>query len=127
MRDIDSVGDEEAGKDKGNHEEASSKTEERRNEVKHESDHAKQDEKKKDEAPTEDFVIEKIVDYKINRSWWNRYAKVGNPLYKARWYDYHEDDDTWESKKHLLRSKILSYYREKKLRIPHNIEQADEG
>ena len=72
-------------------------------------------------------MIDKIVDQKINRNKRNRYAKVGEPLYRVRWYGFQEDDDTWEPTKHLPRSKIVSYYKAKKQPIPTNIDQADDG
>ena len=41
---------------------------------------------KENEVPTEEFVIDKIVNHKINRSRRHRYAKAGEPLYRVRWY-----------------------------------------
>lgn len=55
------------------------------------------------------------------------YAKVSEPLYRVCWYSYETDYDTWEQTRHLPRSKILSYYRTKKLPISGTIDQADDG
>lgn len=62
----------------------------------------------KHEAPTEDIVIKKIVDHKINRSRIHRFANVGKPISLVRWYGYETEDDTLERTKHFARSKILS-------------------
>ena len=82
---------------------------------------------KENEVPTEEFVIDKIVNHKINRSRRHRYAKAGEPLYLVRWYGFEEEDDTWEPTKHLPRSKIVSYYRAKKTEILESVEQANDG
>ena len=82
---------------------------------------------KEDEHPTEEFVIHKIIDHKINRSRRHRYAKAGEPLYRVRWYGFNEEYDTWEPTKHLPRSKIVSYHNAKKQPLPTNIDQADDG
>lgn len=81
----------------------------------------------KDGAPTEDFVIENIVDYKINISRMHRYGKAGEPLYFVRWYGYNIDDDKWKPTRHLPRSKLLSYYRKNKILIPDSINRAEYG
>lgn len=81
----------------------------------------------KNEAPTEDFLIEKFVDHKINTSQRHRYAEAGKPLYSVSWYSYKTDDDTWEPTLHRPRGKIWSYYGNKKLTIPDIIDQADDG
>lgn len=74
----------------------------------------------------EQFIIDKIVDHRINRSRRHRYARAGEPLYRARWYGFHSEDETWEPTKHLPRIKILAYYLNNKLSILGSIELADE-
>lgn len=47
----------------------------------------KDDDENKNEAPMEEFVIDKIVDHKMNRNRRQRYVNAGEPVYCVRWYD----------------------------------------
>ena len=76
---------------------------------------------------TEDFVIDKIVNHRVNRSRNHEYAKYGENLYPVRWYGFKPQDDTWEPTEHLPRSKILTYLKSKKLGIPNSIDAAIDG
>lgn len=67
------------------------RNEEKKNMKKNEHDRK---ETKNNEAPTEDFVIEKIIDHKINTSRRHRYSKEGEPLYRVRCYAFETDEDT---------------------------------
>lgn len=75
----------------------------------------------KNGVPIEDFVIEKINDYKINTSRRHWYDRAGEPLYRVCWYSYESFDYTWEPAQHLPSGKILSYYRKKKFPIPESL------
>ena len=79
------------------------------------------------DVDTDEYVIDEIVDTRVNKSRRNRYAKPGETLYRVRWYGYEPDDDTWEPTKHLPRSKILAFCKKKGLPIPSDIDTAMNG
>ena len=79
------------------------------------------------EDDTEEFVIDSIVAHKVNKSRRHRFAKHGENLYQVRWYGFNANDDTWEPVKHLPRSKVLTYFRQKGLEAPRNINDAIDG
>lgn len=68
-------------------------------------------------APTEKYILDSIFEHKANNNRRNRYAKYGDTLYRARWYDCRRDDDTWEPAKHIRRSQVLTYCCRRKLQI----------
>ena len=63
---------------------------------------------------SEEYVIDDIVDWKINKSRRNRYVKYGENLYKVLWHGFGPEEDTWELTHHLPRSKIITFYRKRK-------------
>lgn len=73
------------------------------------------------------MVIDKANDHRINRSRLNRYTKVGELLYRVRWLGSEAGDDTCDPTNHLPRSKVLSYYKSKKMPALDTIYQADDG
>lgn len=48
----------------------------------------------KNDPPTEDFVIYRIVDHKINKDHRQRYSNVGDLLYRTRWYGFEANKET---------------------------------
>ena len=79
------------------------------------------------EDDTEEFVMDKIVNHRINKSKKHRYAEVGEQLYRIRWYNLGPADDTWEPISHIPRSKVLSYHRRKNLALPDNLDESIDG
>ena len=73
------------------------------------------------------YVIDKIIDHGENDDENHEYAKVGQTLYRVRWYGYTAKDDTWEPVDHLPRSKVLSYCRRRRLEMPGNIDDSMTG
>ena len=78
-------------------------------------------------SDTEEFTIEKVVDHKRNRSRKHRYAKYGETLFRVRWYGYAESADTWEPIINLPRSKVIGYFKRKKIPLPDNLDDAIDG
>lgn len=66
--------------------------------------------------------MDRIILYKSNISRRQSRAAYDEPLYHICLYDYKFSDDTWDPTSHLQRSEIVSYYKEKKLKIPNSIE-----
>ena len=86
----------------------------------------KQDEEDK-VSDTEEFTVEKVVDNKRNRSRKYRYAKYGETLFRVIWYGYAASADTWEPIRHLPRSKVISYFKRRKIPLPDNLDDAIDG
>lgn len=80
-----------------------------------------------DEKETEEFVINKVVNHRTNKSRNHQYADYGEPLYRVRWFRVKPSDDTWKPTAHLPRSKVLHYVKFKKLAVPDNIEEDIDG
>ena len=76
---------------------------------------------------TQSWVIDKIVTHAYCDDSNHPHAKVGEVLYRVRWYDCTPEDDTWEPVRHLPRGKILSYHKRRKLRLPDNLDEAMTG
>lgn len=76
---------------------------------------------------TEEFVIDKVVDHKVNRNRRHKLANVGELLFKVGWYGYEPDKDTWEPVRHLPQGKILSYVKRDKIDVPRKIDHAIDG
>ena len=89
-------------------------------------DNAVNSRKELEDTPGE-YVIDDIVDWKINKSRRNRYVKYGENLYKVRWHGFGPEEDTWEPTHHLPRSKIIMFYRKPKQPIPSDINSAVNG
>ena len=70
------------------------------------------------------YVMEKIFNHDVNEDESHPHAKVGEILYRIRWYGYEAKDDTLEPINHLPRSKLLSYYRRRKLPLPTDLHRA---
>lgn len=72
------------------HEKASSKEKEKtknKNKIRRRSA-TEQNRPRKKEAPTKDFVIDKIVEHNTYTIGRHQPAKAGEPLYHVRWYGY---------------------------------------
>ena len=76
---------------------------------------------------TEEFVIDKVVDHKLNKNRRHKFANVGEPLFRVRWYGYEPDQDTREPVRHLPRSNILQYVKRADIDKPVNIDHAIDG
>ena len=76
--------------------------------------------------PTE-YVVDRIVDHRVNEDGDHPTAAVGATVYRTRWYGYSPSDDTWEPIEHLPRNKLVSYFKKKRVAIPSNIGEAQEG
>ena len=76
---------------------------------------------------TEEFVIDKVVDHKLNKNRRHKFVNVGEPLFRVRWYGYGPDQDTWEPVRYLPRSKILQYVKRADIDKPANIDHAIDG
>ncbi len=74
-----------------------------------------------------EFVMERIISHLINGDEEHPHAKKGERLYRIRWYGYTSKDDTYEPIQHLPRSKVISYYRRKKAKIPPDIDRTMVG
>ena len=74
-----------------------------------------------------EYVIDRIVSHGINDDADHPSADVGETTYRIRWYGYSAKDDTYEPIRHLPRNKVVSYYKRKKLPVPNNIEEAQQG
>lgn len=81
----------------------------------------------RNEAPSEDFMIEKIFDQKSNKIRRYRYDKAGEPLYRVRWYFFDTNNNLWKPAQHLAHGNNLSYYRNKELPIPDIVDKSDNG
>ena len=79
------------------------------------------------EDETEEFVMDKIISHRINKSKKHRYADVGDLLYRIRWYDFGPSDDTWEPISHIPRSKLISYHNRKGLPLPNHLDDSIDG
>ena len=75
----------------------------------------------------EEFVMDEIVDFKVNKSRRNRYAKYGENLYKFRWYGLGSEEETWEPTHHFPRSNIITFYRKRKQLISSDIKNTVNG
>ena len=84
------------------------------------------EESSNNETPSE-YVIDRIVSHGINDDTDHPSADVGETTYRIRWYGYSAKDDTYEPIRHLPRNKVVSYYKRKKLPVPNNIEEAQQG
>ena len=83
---------------------------------------------KEDQASdTEEFTIEKFVNHKRNLSRKHRFAKYGETLFRVRWYGYAASADTWEPIRHLPRSKVIGYFKRRKIPLPDNLDDAIDG
>lgn len=68
----------------------------------------------------EDFVIDKILTHRINKSCKYAYAQYYEILYRICWYGYKPREDTWEPIEHISRGKSFSYHNRKSLKLPDN-------
>lgn len=82
---------------------------------------------KDNEDETEEFVMEKVISHRTNKSKKHRHAEVGKLLYRIRWYDFGPSDDTWEPVAHIPRSKILSYHKRKGIPLPPDLDDSIDG
>ena len=71
--------------------------------------------------------MDKIVDFKVNKSRRNRYDKYGENLYKVRWHGSGPEEDKWGPTHHFPRSKIITFYRKREQLIPSDINNAVNG
>ena len=76
---------------------------------------------------TEEFVIDKVVDHKLNKNRRHKFANVGEPLFLVRWYGYEPDQDTWKPVRHLPHSKIIQYFKRADIHKLANIDHAIDG
>lgn len=79
------------------------------------------------ENETEEFITDKIVNQRTNKFRKYPHAKYEETLYRVSWYNFQTKDVTWEPIAHLPQSKVLSYTRSKKLEVPSNIDDSDDG
>ena len=61
------------------------------------------------EDTLEEYVMDEIVDFKVNKSRRNRYAKYGENLYKVRWHGFGPEEDTWEPTHHFREARSLRF------------------
>jgi len=71
--------------------------------------------------------MEGIISHGTNEDKDHPSADVGETTYRVRWYGYSSKDDTYEPIRHLPRNKVISYYKRKKLPIPENINENQQG
>ena len=88
---------------------------------------ASQQDEENQASETEEFTIEKVVNHKRNWSREHQYAKYGETLFRIRWYGYAASADTWEPIRHLPRSKVISYFKRRKIPLPDNLDNANDG
>ena len=74
-----------------------------------------------------EYVIDRIVSHRKNEDTKHPTAKLGETLYRVRWYGYDKSDDTFEPIKHLPRNKVVSYYKKIRKKVPDTINEAQLG
>ena len=57
----------------------------------------------------------------------HQYAKYGETLFRVRWYDYAASEYTWKPIRHLPRSKVIGYFKRRKIPLPANLDDAIDG
>lgn len=57
----------------------------------------------------QEFVMNRIVNHAFEN---------GSYFFRVRWYGYISDDDTWKPTEHLPRNHIVTYFRQRNLRLP---------
>lgn len=75
----------------------------------------------------EDFIIDNIIDHRINRDQKHQYEDDSKTIYRLRWNGIEAKGDTWEPIRHLQRSSVLSYWNRNELLIRENIDEAHDG
>ena len=48
----------------------------------------------------EEYIMDEIVDIKVNKSIRIRYAEYVENLYKVRWHGFGPEEDTWKPTHH---------------------------
>ena len=71
--------------------------------------------------------MDRIIDHRKNRSKRHKHAEVGETLFRIRWYGFGPTEDTWEPIAHIPRSKVVGYFKRKKLPLPDNLDDAIDG
>ncbi len=74
-----------------------------------------------------EYVIDRILGHDVNNDNDHPTARVGETVYRIRWYGHDEDEDTFEPIHHLPRNKLVSYYRQKQLPLPPDIRRSMAG
>ena len=74
-----------------------------------------------------EYVVERVVADGLNEDENHPTAKIGEPVYRVRWYGYSPSDDTWEPVKHFPRNKLVSYCHRKGVDLPPNIDESQDG
>ena len=75
----------------------------------------------------DEFILEKILAHRKNRSSKHPTAAIGETVYRLRWTGYKPSDDSWEPIINIPRSHVLRYHKRKKLPIPDDIDRAIDG
>lgn len=78
-------------------------------------------------ADTHTYVVDRVVAHGVCDDASHPSAKLGETIFRTRWYGFDSSQDTWEPITHLPRGKVLSYFRRKKLPVPENIGMAVDG
>ena len=83
--------------------------------------------RKKKAKISEELVEDENFDVKIKTTRRNRYENCLEHIYKVIWNDFGPEEDTWKPTRHLSRSKILQFHKERKEKIPLDIDNDKEG
>lgn len=67
----------------------------------------------------QEFVLESIVSHMAGPD--------GKRYYRIRWYGYTPEEDTYEPIEHIPRSKVIAYYRRKRLALPPDLDCSQVG
>lgn len=71
------------------------------------------------EVLDEEYVVDYVDDHGYN--------KKGKLLLYVKWYGYSTNENTWEPTRHIPRSQIVRYFRQKRLALPKDIDYALPG